>query len=298
MWDRRPDLSYGPLQSRPGRAGRPHARRPRHQGPDSAGIAVYQRDLSRPGWKYSLKAPRPGWPWAEVAAGLEQETGQAVELHERGPDAVVVTASTEEQLRRALHEVAAGTAIFGFGRAMEVFKGVGRASTVCDRYAVARMSGYQAVGHTRMATESAVTIAHSHPFCPAADVALVHNGSFSNYASIRRELADEGIRCETDNDSEVAARWLAADMAEGASLDDALGHLRKRFDGFFTLLVTTGQEFAVVRDSFACKPMVVAETADYVAVGSEFVALAGLPDIEDARVFEPVPEEVYSWTTA
>jgi methylamine---glutamate N-methyltransferase subunit A len=268
------------------------------RGPDSAGIAIYDRDSTGPAWKYSLKAPRLEWPWGEVAAGLEQSTGQSVELHERGPDAVVVTASTEEQLRRALREVGSGTAIFGFGRAMEVFKGVGRASTVCDRYGVAKMSGYQAVGHTRMATESAVTIAHSHPFCPAADVALVHNGSFSNYATIRRELADEEIYCETDNDSEVAARFLAVEMADGASLEGALAQLRKRFDGFFTLLVSTEREFAVVRDSFACKPMVVAETADYVAVGSEFVALAGLPGIEDARVFEPVPEEVYSWTTA
>ena len=159
------------------------------------------------------------------------------------------------------------------------------------------MSGYQAVGHTRMATESAVTIAHSHPFCPAADLALVHNGSFSNYASLRRELEAEGVFCDTDNDSEVAARFVAAEMSGGATLDEALRGVLKRFDGFFTLLVTTEREFAIVRDSFACKPMVVAETSDYVAVGSEFVALAELPGIDDARIFEPAPEEIYSWTT-
>ena len=203
-----------------------------------------------------------------------------------------------DELRTALHQVHPAIGVYGFGRAMEVWKGVGNASDVSERYGFAEMSGYQAVGHTRMATESAVTISHSHPFCPAEDLALVHNGSFSNYATIRRELEDEGIFCETDNDSEVAARFLAAQMSEGVLLDEALGHVVKRFDGFFTLLVATQSEIAVVRDSFACKPMVVAESADYVAVGSEFVALAELPNIDKARVFEPAPEEIYSWAAA
>ena len=220
-----------------------------------------------------------------------------MELHQRGPDALIVTEMAVDDLRGLLGEVDPAITIFGFGRAIEVFKGVGPARAVCDRYGVDTMSGYQAVGHTRMATESAVTIAHSHPFCPAADLALVHNGSFSNYASLRHELEAEGVFCDTDNDSEVAARFVAAEMSGGATLEEALRGVLKRFDGFFTLLVTTGREFAIVRDSFACKPMVVAETPDYVAAGSEFVALAELPGIDDARIFEPVPEEIYCWTT-
>jgi methylamine---glutamate N-methyltransferase subunit A len=267
------------------------------RGPDSAGIAVYSNQPSSSSWKYSLRAPKPGWPWDEVVAGLRRVSGEAVDLHQRGPDALVVSEMGVEALRGALAEVDPAISFFGFGRAMEVFKGVGEAGAVCRRYRLGQVSGYQAVGHTRMATESAVTIAHSHPFCPAPDLALVHNGSFSNYASVRRELEGGGIVCETDNDSEVAARFVAAEMSLGASLDEALRDVLKRFDGFFTLLAATADEFAIVRDSFACKPMVVAETADYVAVGSEFVALASLPGIDAARVFEPDPEEIYSWTT-
>jgi methylamine---glutamate N-methyltransferase subunit A len=267
------------------------------RGPDSAGIAVYSRGHLGARWKYSLKAPEAGCSWADVARSLAQLSGQGVEVFPRGPDALVVTEMVVDELRRMLAEVDPAITIFGFGRAIEVFKGVGPARAVCDRYGVGSMSGYQAVGHTRMATESAVTIAHSHPFCPAPDLALVHNGSFSNYASIRRELEAGGVFCDTDNDSEVAARFVAAEMSSGAGLDEALRRVLKRFDGFFTLLVTTEREFAIMRDSFACKPMVVAETSDYVAVGSEFVALAGLPGIDDARIFEPAPEEIYSWTT-
>jgi glutamate synthase domain-containing protein 1 len=157
------------------------------------------------------------------------------------------------------------------------------------------MGGYQAIGHTRMATESAVTTEHSHPFAVAPDLALVHNGSFSNYATVRRRLEADSISFDTDNDSEVAARYIAREMAAGADLTDALRGVMKVFDGFFTLLVAAERSIAIVRDSFACKPMVVAETADYVAVGSEYVALAELPGIEKADVFEPMPEEIYTW---
>jgi glutamate synthase domain-containing protein 1 len=268
------------------------------RGPDSAGLAFYGGGTDAGSLKYSFRAPREGWPWDETATALRKATGASVEVNRRGPDVVIVTEIPDWEMRAALGAIAPELAIFGSGRAMEVFKGTGDASAICRRYHIADMTGYQVVGHTRMATESAVTIAHSHPFCPAPDVAVVHNGSFSNYATIRRELEDEGIFCETDNDSEVAARFLCAETSTGASLVEALALLLKRFDGFFTLLATTETEFAVLRDSFGCKPMVVAETVDYVAVASEFVALAELPGIEDARVFEPVPEEIYSWTAS
>jgi glutamate synthase domain-containing protein 1 len=147
-----------------------------------------------------------------------------------------------------------------------------------------------------MATESAVTTQHSHPFTPRPDMAVVHNGSFSNHATVRRRLERYGITCTTDNDTEVAARFIGYQVAGGADLADAMRMVLKELDGFFTLLVTTGTQFAVLRDSFACKPAVIAETPDYVAVASEYHALAGLPGIADARVFEPVPEEVYTWT--
>jgi amidophosphoribosyltransferase len=148
-----------------------------------------------------------------------------------------------------------------------------------------------------MATESAVTTEHSHPFGVAEDLAVVHNGSFSNHATIRRELIDRGHHFDTDNDTEVGARLIADTLSTGADLEVALKTIVARMDGFFTLLVATRTQFAVVRDAFACKPLVVAETEDYVAVGSEYCALADLPGIERARVFEPMPEEVHTWTT-
>jgi amidophosphoribosyltransferase len=278
------------------------------RGPDSTGVAIYGDDAPPGATKYSLRAPRDGYDWDGLARALHDASDGPPSdgppsdgmdppvVRRRGRDAILVTELAPERVRELLAGVDARIGMFGFGAAIEVYKGTGPAPDVCARYGVDRMAGYQGVGHTRMATESAVTTEHSHPFAVAPDLALVHNGSFSNYAGIRRDLTDAGVRFDTDNDSEVAARYIARELAAGAGLAEALRRMMKVFDGFYTLLVATRDSLAVVRDSFACKPMVIAQTADYVAVGSEYVALADLPGIEKAEVFEPDPEEIYTWT--
>jgi methylamine---glutamate N-methyltransferase subunit A len=196
-------------------------------------------------------------------------------LSERGPDS-------------------AGVAIYDHGEKLAVTKDVGEAGEVCERFAIRYARGYQGVGHTRMATESAVTKAHCHPFVPADGVCVVHNGSFSNHATIRRELRRQGIEFDSDNDSEVAARYLALRLGGGDDLERALDAMAGTMDGFYTLLVTTPVQFAVARDPIACKPAVIARTAGYVAMASEYRALADLPGIENAKVFEPTG--VHVWT--
>jgi glutamate synthase domain-containing protein 1 len=186
--------------------------------------------------------------------------------------------------------------VLATGRKLRVLKDTGRPTETCARYAVADWHGYLAVAHTRMATESAVTVLHSHPFVPISDLCVVHNGSFSNYATVRRHLMTEGISFDSDNDSEVAARYLARRLGEGDDLEEATRWVMKEMDGFFTLVISTAEELSVVRDAFACKPAVVAETESYIAVASEYRALAELPGIAEADVFEPQPEEVYTWS--
>jgi methylamine---glutamate N-methyltransferase subunit A len=200
--------------------------------------------------------------------------GMLVMLEERGPDS-------------------AGVAIYDGAGALSVTKDIGRAGRVCADYGIADAPGYQGVGHTRMATESAVTKAHCHPFIPADGVCVVHNGSFSNHCTVRRELERQGARFDSDNDSEVAARYIGLRLARGDDLETALRAMAKAMDGFYTLLVTTPTEFAVARDPIACKPAVIAETDGYVAMASEYRALADLPGIAGARVFEPTG--VHTW---
>jgi glutamate synthase domain-containing protein 1 len=266
------------------------------RGPDSAGIAFYAERGQGRDLRYSLRSDE-GIDWDLLAKRIATETGSDVRAEPLGSDSAVFgSPAAEVSFLAAIRRIAPQVSVPGYGRSMVVVKDVGAPAAICARYGIPGWGGYQGIGHTRMATESAVTTAHSHPFAPAADLALVHNGSFSNYATIRRRLAREGIRCDTDNDSEVAARLIAARMAEGADLEGGLRTVLKEMDGFFTLLVTTRTQFAVVRDSFACKPAVIAETDDYVAMASEYHALAGLPGVTDARVFEPMPEEIHVWT--
>ena len=271
------------------------------RGPSSAGLAVYADQdpggstTAEPALRYSVRSAAPV-DWGLLAAAIAAETGSEVTTQRPSGDSAVMASPAEESsFLTALRRLNPSCAVAGYGRAMTVVKDVGTPAKICAKFGVSDWTGYQGIGHTRMATESAVTTAHSHPFAPAADLALVHNGAFSNYATVRRRLDRLGVSCETDNDSEVAARLVAFHMARGAGLDDALRHVMKEMDGFFTLLVSTRTQFAVVRDSFACKPAVIAQTGDYIAMASEYRAFAGLPGIGDAEVFEPVPEEIYIW---
>jgi glutamate synthase domain-containing protein 1 len=276
------------------------------RGPDSAGIAVYSDPAgprtSHPGsgqepdLRYSLRS-ETGADWDLLGKAIATDTGSEVRVRPLAADsAVLESPAAAEVFLAAVKRAGPEVTVVGYGRAMVLVKDVGAPADIAARYGIPGWSGYQGSGHTRMATESAVTTAHSHPFAPAADLALVHNGSFSNYATIRGRLARSGVYCDTDNDSEVAARLIATRMAAGDGLEDALRTVLKEMDGFFTLLVTTRTQFAVVRDSFACKPAVIAETGDYVAMASEYQALAGLPGVAGAEVFEPMPEEIYLWS--
>jgi glutamate synthase domain-containing protein 1 len=188
-----------------------------------------------------------------------------------------------------------GARVVGAGTDVTVYKGTGRPLDLAGTYDLAHAQGWQGLAHTRMATESRVDAEGCHPFSVGPDQCLVHNGSFANHASIRRELIAAGVAFDSENDSEVGARFVAARLAAGESLEVALKALCARFDGFYTLLVTSKDGFAVVRDAIACKPAIIAETDAWVAMASEFRALAELPGIDGARIWEPEPERVYAW---
>jgi glutamate synthase domain-containing protein 1 len=272
------------------------------RGPDSSGIAVYADDHPPAGTslprrtKISLGSDVVV-DWNQVGETLSQQFGETIALQAFGAGVVAeVSEAVEDELAMAVATSWPQVRVLGTGLNLRVLKDTGRPTETCARYDVAGWEGYLAVAHTRMATESAVTVLHSHPFVPMRDLCVVHNGSFSNYATVRRHLMANGIRFDWDNDSEVAARYLARRLDLGDDLNEATRWVMKEMDGFFTLVITTAGEMSVVRDAFACKPAVVAETEGYIAVASEYRALAELPGIATATVFEPQPEEVYTWS--
>jgi glutamate synthase domain-containing protein 1 len=257
------------------------------RGPDSAGIAIYGDSTLTPPDTVTLSLLPSGNPTALADLGT---------VTVLGPTTLLSSSGSADAVAAAVEAALPGTTVIGMGAQLAVLKGTGHPDTLAAQFDLPRFGGWQGLAHTRMATESAVTAAHAHPFSVGDGLCLVHNGSFANHATIRRELIAGGARFDTDNDSEVAARFVAACLADGDDLDKALRRVCERFDGFFTLLVSTPTEFAVVRDAIACKPALIAETAAWVAMASEYRALATLPGIENALVFEPAPEEVYTWS--
>jgi glutamate synthase domain-containing protein 1 len=260
------------------------------RGPDSAGFAVY--GAGEPGRvKFTLRAAE-GYDFA----GLVAKLGGDVSLTTRATHAVLSVPEAEaDAVKAKLGQIAPDVTLVGAGARMELYKEVGMPTDVAARFGLAGMAGSHGVGHTRMATESAVTTNGAHPFSTGADQCLVHNGSLSNHRGVRRELERQGVAIQTDNDSEVAAGYITARMAKGRTLGEALEDSLGDLDGFYTFVVGTESGFGVLRDPIACKPAVMAETDEYVAFGSEYRALAGLPGIENARVWEPEPAKVYFW---
>lgn len=265
------------------------------RGPDSAGVAVYGNRDWTPAGSATVTVLADGVGVDALTQRVGAELGRPVDGQELGATTLLSAVTDVDSLAAAVRTAAPEVVLVGMGRELAVLKGTGLPLDLAAGFGLAGASGWQGVGHTRMATESAVTPAGSHPFSVGSDQCIVHNGSFSNHASVRRQLARRDIRCDTLNDTEVAARFVAAHIAQGAGIDQALGEMAGVLDGFYTLLVSTADDFAVVRDPIACKPAVIAETDQYVAMASEYRGLAHLPDIESAHLYEPEPGRIYHW---
>jgi methylamine---glutamate N-methyltransferase subunit A len=265
------------------------------RGPDSAGVAIYRDPVAPGATKICLFAEDPHYDWSALCDELRAPLGCSREPEVRVSHALIVVESDAEAAQTWLREHHPELRIMSAGEAIEIYKEKGYPEAFVTRFGLAELAGTHALGHTRMATESRVTTEHSHPFSTGLDLCLVHNGSLSNHNRLRLELARAGIRFNTDNDSEVAAGYLTWRLGEGASIEQALESCLSALDGFYTFAVGTREGFAVLRDPIACKPAVLAETDDWVAMASEYRAIAILPGAADAAVWEPAPGEVYSW---
>lgn len=266
------------------------------RGPDSAGLAVFTETLPDSYRKYSLYSGGKAVDWDAIASAFHTEFGSQPDVRSQGNHAVFSADQSPERVKPWFRATYPHLHLLSTGQTIDLYKDTGSPGQVAERYQLRSLKGSHAVGHTRMATESAVTPAHAHPFTAGEDFCLVHNGSLSNPYMIRRQLEPLGIQFETDNDTEAACRFLEWRMQEGDDLEQAIQTGFEELDGFYTFLMGTADKLALVRDAFACKPAIVAETEDYVAISSEFRSLAHLPNVKQAHLYEPAPEEMYVWT--
>ncbi len=264
------------------------------RGPDSAGIAVFGERRAG-GLRASLYAKTPGFDFAALEGRLRAEFGATLALEAIDNHAIASFDAPSSRFKWYLAENEPDLTLLSIGESIEVWKDEGNPRRIATKYGFSSLKGTHAIGHTRMATESRVSPAHAHPYTAGEDFCLVHNGSLSNPYMLRRKLEANGIHFETDNDTEAACRYLEWRISQGDDLEGAIERAFGELDGFYTLLIGTKGRMTLVRDPVACKPAVVAETDDYVAVASEFRSLAHLPNIDGARIFEPLPERIYSW---
>lgn len=266
------------------------------RGPDSAGIAIYSQENHAKS-KLVVQSDDPLLAFSSLDKALGDLLCAPVSMAVKSTHAVLhIPTDLMAPAKAHLSVLNPTLRVMSRGEKLEIYKEIGLPKDVAVQFGLAQLSGSHGIGHTRMATESAVTTMGAHPFNTGDDQCLVHNGSLSNHNALRRKLRHEGIHIETENDTEVGAAYLTWQMQKGASLGEALEHALDDLDGFFTFVVGTKDGFGVVRDPIACKPAVMAETDQYVAFGSEYRALVDLPNIEAARVWEPEPATVYFWS--
>lgn len=265
------------------------------RGPDSAGFAIYRDSVAEHEVKLTLLAAAD-FDWGAFESELRAAFWGVNAFVRAGNHSVVRLAAEPAFAVAWLRQHYPQVRINSSGHAIEIYKEKGLPAQVIERFDLAHVTGTHALGHTRMATESAVTTEHSHPFSTGEDLCLVHNGSLSNHNRLRANLRKRGIEFTTDNDSEVAAGYLTWRLREGDGLEGALNRAIAELDGFYTFAVGTRDGFAVLRDPIACKPAVIAETDDWVAMASEFRAIAVLPGADHAASWEPEPGRIYSWS--
>jgi len=263
------------------------------RGPDSAGIAVY-RNPQEDGCKITVLAQQQDFDWSTLEAAISNHFSLR-DITVTRNHAVLCLDSEIEDVQDWMSDNWSDLSITSAGTNIEIFKGKGNPAEFIDQFDIKSMTGTHALGHTRMATESAITTEHSHPFSTGQDLCLVHNGSLSNHNRLRETLRKKGVQFKTDNDSEVAAGYLSWRLSEGDDLDQALNHAIEDLDGFYTFAIGTRDGFAVIRDPIGCKPAIMAETDDWAAMSSEYRAIATLPGAENARIWEPEPTQIYSW---
>ena len=266
-----------------------------NRGPDSAGVAIYRNPTKKAETKFSLAHDDASYNWKSVVSGLNKALKAKSSGKKIGNHFILVTTAKETAAVAWFKQHHAAVRVVGSGHSIEIFKETGLPANVYEKFDLDHASGTHIIGHTRMATESAVTTAGSHPFATGADLCLVHNGSLSNHNRLRETLRKEGMEFQTENDTEVAAAYMTHKLRTGSTLKQALESSLTDLDGFFTFLVGTGDGFAVVRDPIACKHAVMAETDDWVAMATEYRAIAHLPGADKAKIWEPEPSKVYSW---
>src|ERR1700722_7034381 len=247
------------------------------RGPDSTGVAMYQN--KRPdSWTARVKLGDSGDLPARAAQIVHAATGVGAGDFSRIDAYLRFSLDQQEDPNPflcSIESVASDVEVVSLGSALEIVKQVGSPANLESTFSISRFRGSHGIAHTRLSTESVVDLSHSQPFWAHGrpDLAIVHNGHITNYHQLRRRYEQHGVRFYTENDSEIIGIYLAERLAESGGLEDALKRMLADLDGSYSCLAATESEFGFVGDRFALKPLCFTETADFVAIATEEIAI-------------------------
>ena len=270
------------------------------RGPDSAGVAVFCPATES---QYVLRVKLADHGDVALKARRLADLLEAREVNGREFSTVaayarlVVDGGTDlGGLIASIESLDEEIEVVSAGRQLEIVKQVGSPANLENTYAISRARGTHGLGHTRLSTESRVDLSHSQPFWSHGhpDVAIVHNGHITNYHQLRRRYQQHGVRFYTENDSEVVAIYLGDQLGRGRGLEEAMQAMLRELDGSYSCLAATATHLGYVKDRFALKPLLWAETDGFVAVANEEVAIrSALPGAYPVQ--EAQAEEVRVW---
>lgn len=210
--------------------------------------------------------------------------------------AMIKNVEDEVRLISAINNIGQDVSVASYGEQLEVLKFLGGVENLESQYKISEYDGQVAIGHTRMATESKVDISHSQPLCchTGKDLTIIHNGHITNYIKLRSRYENKGYKFITGNDSEVIAVFLIDSLKSGLDLKEAMELSLQELDGSFSYIAITPEKVGLAKEPFGMKPMVIAETDDFVAFASESMAITNGFG-KNLSVFEPGSEEVMIW---
>ena len=270
-----------------------------HRGPDSTGFALYGDEKEQLQLRFIVPTEATARKKAvENIATLLAKHGATIDSEQSIGCSYQISVNFDGDLLAFTKDIEEHAKLVSVGHTLDIIKDDGTAQEVDSIYDVAAVKGTHAIGHVRLATESAVRPEAAHPFWATGfeDIAIVHNGQITNYWKMRRRLERRDFAFHTDNDSELVAVYLADKLAQGETLDSVLETAIDDLDGTFSFLVSTQNEIGYAKDHLAAKPMVLYETDDMIAIASEEVSLNRLFPGQSIDSTEPAPGTFKTWS--
>ena len=168
---------------------------------------------------------------------------------------------------------------------------------------LAKLKGTIGIAHTRWATHGSAEVRNAHPHV-AGDggrLAVVHNGIIENHKELREQQQAQGVRHDSDTDSEIMACQIAAHLNGGADLFEAVCQAAEELEGSFALVAIDRQDSDRLVGARRNSPLAVGRGPDGCYLASDPQALVSVAThycrLENNDIVSVAQSEVVIWNS-